>query len=291
MSTTDINNIIAQCRYLFGLNPSVTCSRVSSGGNLGSISDTRTQAGASTSDVTNFHTAAETGNVSTVTVNQARIMKDSGNTTAPADTSNVAFPCYQTGNNIRAMTITDMYDTFIYPAINILINGSDQPGTYRIHSGTSLSGHTLVSSSPVFSDTRANVGAYTAGGIGETRDQPFTVANWYLMKTNAGSATGYTSPIFIRASDNNIQQFTAANFNTQLSALMRHAASAMTGHRITYNLNGSGSNRGSGMTNTKVNGSGNHQTRYVNTDDYRTQEFPNGTAVVVGTTFLRITQN
>ena len=41
MSTTDINNIKSQVRYLYGTDPSVDLSYVSSGGSLGSISDTR----------------------------------------------------------------------------------------------------------------------------------------------------------------------------------------------------------------------------------------------------------
>ena len=37
-----------------------------------------------------------------------------------------------------------------------------------------------------------------------------------------------------------------------------------------------------------LNGSGSHQTRFVNTDDYRAQEFPDGTPVTAATYFLRI---
>ena len=36
---------------------------------------------------------------------------------------------------------------------------------------------------------------------------------------------------------------------------------------------GSGNTRGSGIVDTKLNGSGNYQTRFVNADDYRAQEF------------------
>ena len=45
---------------------------------------------------------------------------------------------------------------------------------------------------------------------------------------------------------------------------------------------------GSGIADTRLNGSGDYQTRFVNTDDYRAQEFPNGTATTVATYFLRI---
>jgi hypothetical protein len=289
MSTTDINNIKSQVRYLYGTNPSVDLSRVSSGGNLGSISDTRLQAGASTTDVTNFDTAAETPNVSTVTINLARISSAQENTSASADNNSVAFPVYNTSGNIRSMSLTDMYDTFIYPAIDTLTNGSDQPGTYRIHTGTSLSGHTLISSSAVYSDTRADISDYTAGGIGETRDQPETITNYYLFRTNSGSAVSYNKPLFIKNSDKNLQQFSTANFDAILKNCVRHVASEVSGSRIRYRLNGSGNVRGSGMTNTILNSSSYNQ-RFVNSNDYRTQEFPAGSAITAATHYLRIYQ-
>ena len=290
MSSTDIANIKNQVRYLYGTDPSVDLSQVSSEGSLGSISDTRLQAGASTTDVTNFDTAAETPNVSTVTINLSRIAENAENTAETADTSSLAFPVYNTSGNIRSMTLTDMYDTFIYPAIDTLTNGTDQPGTYRIHTSTSLSGHTLISNTPIYSDTRANVGAYTASGIGETQDQPTTITNYYLFRTNSGSAVSYTVPMFTRSADANIQQYSTANFDTLLKNCVRHVASEVVGSRIRYSINGAGNNRGSGMVNTVLNGSGNYQTLLVNANDYRTQEFPNGSVVTAATHFLKIRQ-
>jgi len=287
MSTAEMNAIKNQVRYLYGTNPSVDLAVVSSGGNLGGITDTRKKAGASTTDVTNYDTAAETPNVGTVTVTYARSTQSTENTTARADTSSRAFPIYWTGSGVRAMTLTDVYDTFIIPAINTLIGGSDQPGTYRIHTATSLSGHTLISSTPVFSDTRANVGAYTAAGIGEAVDQPTTISNFYLFRTNAGSAVSYVEPAYVRT-DNHLQEYTTTAFNSLLFDCVRHVASEVTGSRIRYRWNGAGAVRGSGITNTILNGSGNYQQRYVNTNDYRTQEFPNGTAVTAATHYLRI---
>ena len=45
------------------------------------------------------------------------------------------------------------------------------------------------------------------------------------------------------------------------------------------------------MADTRLNGSGNYQTRFVNTNDYRAQEFPNGTPVTVNTYYLRINKS
>jgi hypothetical protein len=287
MSSAEITAIKNQITYLWSTNASSTVGYVSSGGGLGNISDTRMRAGTSSTDVTNYHTEAETAEPSTGTVNYARMTNHLNTAGAVSDTSNIAFPLYfNGGSSLKSMSLTDMYDTFIYPAVNMLVDGSDRPGTYRIHSSTSLSNHSLISSTPIFTDTRANVGAYTAAGIAEAIDQPTTIANYYLFKTN-GSAFSYPVPVHIRSSDSQVQQYSASAFNTVLLNLVRYVARNVGGYRIRYSVS-SGNTRGSGMVNTKLNGSGNYQVRYVNTNDYRAQEFPNGTAVTVATKYLRI---
>ena len=50
-----------------------------------------------------------------------------------------------------------------------------------------------------------------------------------------------------------------------------------------------GNTRGTAMVDTRLNGSGNYQTRQVG-DDYRSQEFPNGSAATITTYNLRITK-
>ena len=291
MSDTQINEIRARVSYVYSLNPTVTLSVPGSGGNLGTYSDTRRTAGAFRSFTTRFPTEGETAEPGTVTVNYSRISQSVTSVSEPSDTNSRLYPLFNNSGNVQSMTRDDMYDTFILPAIDTLTSGSTgtaQGGTYRIHTGTSLSGHTLISGTPVFSDTRANTGAYTAGGIPETLDQPFTVTNFYLFRIN-GSSTGYTAPAFAR-SDAQVQTYTTAAFDNILQDLVRYAAASKSGTRIRYSINGSGSNRGSGMTNTVLNGSGNYQTRFVNANDYRAQEFPNGSAVTANTYFLRIYQ-
>ena len=290
MTTAQINAVKDRCRYLYGASPSVTLSRVASSGGLGNLSDTRKQAGAMSTSTTSLPTEATTAEPSTVTVNRAHISESRVDTTASVDTNSVAFPVYQTSGNIRSMSLTDVYDTFIYPAIDTITGAAGQPGTYRIHTGTSLSGYSAVSSSIVYADTRANTGAYTAGGIGETLDQPTTITNYYLLAANNISAPSMSQMLFIRNTDKNLEQYSQAEMDVWLKNCMRHAASEITGTRISYNLNGSGINLGSGMANTILNGSGNHQTRYVGLDDYRAQEFPNGSAVTAATHRLRMTQ-
>ena len=287
MSTTDINNIKSQVRYLYGTDPSVDLSYVSSGGSLGSISDTRLQAGASTTDVTNFDTEAETPDVSTVTIDIARISQANEDTTETADTNNIAFPIWNDNGNVKSMTLTEFYETFIYDSITTLSNGSDQPGTYRIHSANSLSGHTLISTNPVYSDTRANPDLYTAANIPEAQAQPTTITNYYLFRTNSGSAVSYSKPVFIRNADNNLQEYSTANFDAIMKNCIRHVASKVTGKRIRYRLNGAGNTRGTGMANTILVNS-TYQQEEAGIDDYRTQEFPSGTEITTNTHYLKI---
>ena len=99
---------------------------------------------------------------------------------------------------IQSMTLQDVKDTFLHPAIDLLSSGStgtNQGGTYHITTSASTSGSTEVSGSntPVFLDTQANVGAYTSSSIPETLDQPQTNTTYYLQRIN-GSDTSYTDP-------------------------------------------------------------------------------------------------
>ena len=287
MSTANRDNIIARMVQLYLTTPSVTLSVVASAGSLDAITDTRMQAGASTTDVTNFDTAAETGNVSTVTVTYDKITSANSTVSAAADTNNIRFPVYSDSGNVKAMTLTDMYDSFVSLATSgaSTLLPASQP--YKIHTSTTVpTGYTLVSSTAVFSDTRANVGAYTAAGIGETQDQPTTISNYYLHK-KTGSLAAYTNlPLYID-SNQNLKEYTTAEFDAVLNEVIRYAAVNLTSNKLRFYIGGTGTTCGTGMANTKLNGSGNYQTLYVNTDDYRTQEFPNGSAVTVATHYLK----
>ena len=291
MTSAMITAIQNRCVYVYGSNPSVTLSVVGSSGTLDAITDTRLQAGAGTTDVTNFDTAGETPNISTVTVTYDKISQTNATLSTPTDTNNKLYPVYYDGSgSIQAMNATDIFDTFITQAIDSLVDGTDRDGTFRIHTATSLSNHTLISSTPVFTDTRADVSAYAAGSIPETKDQPTTINNYYLFRTNQGAAPSITVPFQIN-SDNDLQIYTASNFDAMLLAEIRHHTVNTSGSTISYNINGSGNNRGSGMVDTRLNGGGNYQQRFVNTNDYRTQEFPNGSPQTINTYFLKITRS
>ena len=297
MSTTEVNEIVDQIVYQYSLNPSVSLSVVGSSGTLSAITDTRLQAGAQSTSASAFPSEATTAEPSVVTVTYDKISETRASITPTADTGTTWPVYYTSGGAIQAMSLTDVKDTFLHPAIDLLSSGSlttQQAGTYHINANTSVTGSTEVSGSntAVFVDTRANTGAYTAGSIPETQDQPTNITSYYLHKIT-GSDTSYTLPMSLDGS-NNLQVYPEATFESLIQEWIRYTAVSSTdGYSLSYNIgtSGSGNTRGSGIADTRLNGSGNYQTRFVNTDDYRAQEFPNGTATTIATYFLRINKS
>ena len=202
---------------------------------------------------------------------------------------------YNSSEHIQAMSLQDVKDTFLHPAVDLLTAStttSQQAGTYHISTTSGVSGSTIVSATPIFLDTRADTSAYSNAGLedasGETLDQPTTITNYYLQQID-GSDTSYTNPFYINAG-NNLQEYAATTFKSLLQGWIRQTAAASSdGYKITYNLGASGSGeiRGTGMSDTRLNGSGDYQTRQVS-DDYRAQEFPDGTPTSINTYYLRI---
>lgn len=294
MDTTMVDEIVARAVYQYSLSPSVTLSVVGSGGNIGSITDTRKQAGSQSTSTTSFPSEGSTAEPSTVTVTYDKISSSNASVTPTSDTGKTWPVYYNASGQIQAMTLADVKDTFLHPAIDLLTSGSlttSQAGTYHISTSASVAGSTEVSgaSTAIFSDTRADTGAYSAGSIPETLDQPTTVTNYYLHRIDGSSAT-YTEPFFLDGS-NNVKEYTTAAFDSLLQEWVRYtAASSADGYAISYTLGttATGNTRGSGIADTILNGSGNYQTRFVNNDDYRAQEFPDGSAVTANTYYLRI---
>ena len=292
MTTTMVDEIVNQIVYQYSLSPSVSLSVVGSGGSLGTLSDTRLQAGSQSTSVSAFPGEGTTAEPSTVTVNYSKITQSTASITPTTDTGKT-WPVYYTSSGaVQAMSLADVKDTFLHPAIDLLSSGStgtQQGGTYFINTSTSVSGATLVSATAVFTDTRADTSAYTAAGIPETQDQPTTLTNYYLHRVD-GSDTSYTTPMLVDGS-NNIQTYPEATFESLIQEWVRYtAASSTDGYSISFSYS-SGTNRGTGMGDTRLNGSGNYQTRFVNTDDYRAQEFPNGTSTTVNTYYLKINKS
>tara|TARA_B100000212_G_C27371995_1_gene533004 strand:+ start:1461 stop:2393 length:933 start_codon:yes stop_codon:yes gene_type:complete len=291
MTSAEVDQVVDQVVYQYSQNPSVTLSVVSSGGNLGTISDTRLQAGAMSQTNSSFPPESSTAEPSVVTVTYDKISQTIASVSPTADTGKTWPAYYNASGHIQAMSLQDVKDTFLHPAIDLLTAGTtstQQAGTYHISTTSSVTGSTLVSGTPVFLDTRADTSAYTAGSIPETLDQPTTITTFYLQRID-GTNNSYVKPFYINA-QNNLQEFAGGTFESLLQEWIRKtAADSNDGYKLDYNLgtSGTGNTRGSGMSDTRLNGSGNYQTVQVS-DDYRAQEFPDGTPTSINTYYLRI---
>ena len=275
-----VDQIIDRAIYLYSQNPSAELSVGT--GNISSLVDTRKIASTVTSHPSSFQTPGALGDTS-VTYNRLRLTSSAS--TPTADTGKT-FPIYYDNGNIRAMSLQDMKDTFLHPAIDLLVGSNtsnSQAGTYTLHTSTSLSDHTRVSSTTAYTDTRYN----GTTNVSSTRDRPSTVTNYYLFRrTWSGSAPGYTAPMYITAS-NDLRVFHPTSFDTLLSDWIRYtAASSTDGYKINYNINGSGTTRAT-MTDTRLTGNTTN-TLFVNADDYRSQRFPAGSSSAVSTYQLKI---
>ena len=301
MSSAEITEWTKKAIYKYSLSPTAVLTVVSSSGaNIDAMSDTRLQAGATSQSSTAFVAESSTAEPSTVTVSYDKINLAYTSTGSISNTSDTGttFPVYydSSAGALRAMNLTDFLDTFIYPAVDLMIAASESAntaGTYTITSSASAAtNYTKVSASDVavFTDTRADTSAYSAAGIPETLDQPTTVTNYYLHRRNGSDLTPTRTPVSIDGS-NNIQVFSTSTLADLLGDWLRYTAAHDTsGYKLSYNIgtSGSGSVRGSTMTDTKLDGAGLFAQLQVNIDDYRSQEFPNGTAQNISLYNLRI---
>ena len=293
MSSGEVDQIIAQTIYQYSLAPSVVLTRVNSGGNVGTITDTRQQAGAMSTHASAFPSEATTAEPSTITISYDNIHQTVTSGSAPSDDGKT-WPIYRTAtDDIQPMSLQDVKDTFIHPAIDLLSAASittEQAGTYHINTATSVGGSTLVDASPIFVNTQADTSAYTAAGIPETLDQPTTIQNYYLHRIDGVDNTLTRAPMYVTGG-NDLRNYTTTSFETLLAAHIKYTAAASTdGYKITYSYT-TGLNRGSGMADTILTGSGDYQTFQAGGDDYRAQEFPNGSAATANTWYLKINKS
>ena len=98
MDSTKVNEIVDQVVYQYSLNPGVSLSVVSSGGSVGTISDTRLQAGAYSTSTTSTPSEGTTAEPSTVTVNYSKIDQTDATHTPTADTGKL-WPIYYNSSN------------------------------------------------------------------------------------------------------------------------------------------------------------------------------------------------
>ena len=252
--------------FVYAQSPTSVLTVVSSSGSLDAMNDTRKMAGAVSTNASAFVAEGSTAEPGTNTVSYDKVTQTltTSGVGQTAD-SGTTFPVYYDGSgNIQAMNLTDFKDTFIEPAIDLLIAGTesnDTGGTYSITtSSTAATGYTNVSTTAVFVDTRANTGLYSSGGIPETLDQPQTITSYFLHRRN-GADSDPTRNLLLIDGDNNLQEGATATMKTLIGNWIRYDAANTTGQKITYTMATSGGNtRGTAMVDTRLNGSGNYQT-------------------------------
>jgi hypothetical protein len=300
MSTAEVTAWVDHICYLYGGSPSVTLTvDTGSAQNLQAMSDTRLQAGAASTNASAFVAEGTTAEPGTVTVTYDRVAQTYASVTPTSD-SGTTWPVYfdSSSKSIIAMPLADIKDTFLHPAIDKLITASESDttaGTFTVTtSATAATGYTNISTDAIFTDTRADTSAYAASGIPETLDQPTTITNFFLHRRNQGS-DGFGSlatPLIIADSGQTLTAQTTEGVieGLFLEWIRETASESGDGYKIVYSMATSGGNtRGTAMVDTRLNGAGNYQTRQVS-DDYRSQEFPNGSAATITTTNLRITK-
>jgi hypothetical protein len=296
MTAAEIVEWQAAAIFVYASGPTAVLTvSSSSAGDLAAMSDTRKQAGVA-SDISNsaFVPESITSEPTTVTVSYDRV--DNTYTTSgigqTAD-GGITMPVYYDGSGgIVAMNLTDFKDTFVEPAIDLMIAGTESNntgGTYTVTtSSTAATGYTNVSTTAIFTDTRADTSLYTAGGIPESLDQPSTITNYFLHRRNGADSTPSRNLLLIDGDSNLIEGATATMKNL-IGNWIRFDTANTSGQKIVYTMATSGgATRGTAIVDTRLNGDGNYQTRLVNQDHYRSQEFPDGSPETITTYNLRI---
>ena len=288
--------------YQYSLDPSALLTVVSnSGANMAAITDTRLKSGVSVVSVSADPSASTSAPSATTDVSFDKINfaydTSSGQT---EDSDNRAFPIYRNSDgDIRAMSLSDMKDTFLHPAIDLMVvadasaDDSNVAGTYRIHTASSLTDFTEVSgaNTAIFTDTTST--GFAAGSIGTAGStqtgSSSSVQSFFLLRRNGTDVDTNSIKLAQINSDGDIQEYSDGGTELLGNWLKFTAGQSGDGYKITYALGArvSGTQRGSSILNKQL-GSTVTSTTLVNADDYRAQQFPSGSATVTNTYLFKI---
>ena len=288
--------------YQYSLDPSALLTVVSnSGANMAAITDTRLKSGVSVVSVSADPSASTSAPSATTDVSFDKINfaydTSSGQT---EDSDNRAFPIYRNSDgDIRAMSLDDMKDTFLHPAIDLMVvadTDNDDPnvaGTYRIHTVSSLTDFTEVSGAgtAIFTDTTST--GFAAGSIGTAgttqTGSSSSVQSFFLLRRNGTDVDTNSIKLAQINSDGDIQEYSDGGTELLGNWLKFTAGQSGDGYKITYAIGASvsGTQRGSAITNKQL-GSTVTSTTLVDANDYRAQQFPSGSATVTNTYLFKI---
>ena len=247
MTDADLVQWRKKAIYQYSLDPSALLTVVSnSGANMAAITDTRLQSGASVVSVSADPSASTSAPSATTDVSFDKINfaydTSSGQT---EDSDNRAFPIYRNSDgDIRAMSLDDMKDTFLHPAIDLMVvadasaDDSNVAGTYRIHTASSLTDFTEVSGAgtAIFTDTTST--GFAAGSIGTAgttqTGSSSTVQNFFLMRRNGTDVDTSSIKLAQINSDGNIQEYSDGGTELLGNWLKFTAGQSGDGYKITY---------------------------------------------------------
>jgi len=293
MSSGQIDEIKNAFKQLYFQSPSVQLTVVGSGGNLGTLYDSRLVAGAVSTGTASFPGEEITEEPQITQVGLSRINQVVNTVAVPANTNSIEYPIYYavsgSGNpELRSMSLQDMYDTFAYDVVDNDLSSAGE--IYTISTSTTLAGYTEVSGSgtPVFTDTRANPAGYSAIPAGEDSTTTTEVTSYYLHKKDYVTPA-YQAPARLTTLGNIITPDTAT-WNSVFKSIIRYMVANVNSYKLRYETNGAGATCGTVMTDTRLEGSGNYQTFLGGDDDYRAQEFPDGSSVTINEYELTIQQ-
>ena len=288
--------------YQYSLDPSALLTVVSnSGANMAAITDTRLKSGVSVVSVSADPSASTSAPSATTDVSFDKINfaydTSSGQT---EDSDNRAFPIYRNSDgDIRAMSLSDMKDTFLHPAIDLMVvadasaDDSNVAGTYRIHTASSLTDFTEVSgaNTAIFTDTTST--GFAAGSIGTAgttqTGSSSSVQSFFLLRRNGTDVDTNSIKLAQINSDGDIQEYSDGGTELLGNWLKFTAGQSGDGYKITYAIGASvsGTQRGSSILNKQL-GSAATSTTLVNANDYRAQQFPSGSATTTNTFLFKI---
>jgi len=315
----NIHQFIAKCYASANQNTGgVKLHFVNSSGSLSAMTDTRMQSGTSvetTGDqdavddgAAEYADEATTPEPTSFTqetfdkIDQTRINPLNGFT--PSDWNSwTVKPVYMESDSvIREMSFQDVLDTFIDPVIDNIVSGTTSAlagGTYFISTNTSETNCSNLG--VVFIDTITDMDpattTITAANIGEdgtVQQGAATTQTTYRLFRNNGVSITPKRPLVIdytsngRTNPGGLREMTHTEMVDLFCQLIRQQVFDGTGNTLTYSINGSGTAKGTSMVDTRLNGSGTYTTLFVDANDYRAQEFPDGTASAAQTYTLRL---
>ena len=311
--------MLGRITYLYGQGTvPVTLSVVSNNGNISpQMTDTRYRSGTAArdtsspwTDVTSMPGEGATGEPQLIT--GTTYDKISQTITNPGSFDNSDYQALNTkpiymedDQTIREMSFAECLDTFIFPVVRSMqatsSTVSSAGGSYFI--STSVNVPDCANLGTVFADTVANLATYRSSGstnigtAGTTQDFHDTTT-YYLHRVNSqiiNQGFGYRTPLMIDTASNHkntptgLRHMTYAEFDALFGPMVKAAIYGIQGYTIRYNINGNGRRQGTLIKNQQMTGVTGEYTKYKHTgDDYRAQEFPNGSIINAATWALNL---